>query len=245
MNAQQRRLGILLFVGVIGCSSGGGTGGGFGEDAGTSGGCSGDSDCKGSRICKSGVCVDAQADTGSPSHDTGTPTLDTGVCGAEPGDGCSATKDCCQSSARAPKGQICLSDDSSCHAKCTNDYECTSGCCAALKGESYGACAATSFCPAGGIGDACATSSSCSVGSCAGTTRGWCSRGCSYSSDCNGSYSGGVNKYGGYNFCIAASSGSNFCFPACASDADCTWYPGTVCRDTSTTTGTTVRVCGK
>jgi hypothetical protein len=229
-------VGLAFAVGCIGCSSASSPGS-FGEDAGASGECSKDSDCKGSRICKSGACVDIPVDSGAPAKDTGTPPPDC----AEPGETCTGTT-CCQASTKAPKGAICASNDNVCHAKCASNSECVSGCCATVTGETYGACADKSFCPAGGIGDGCADASSCKSGLCAGGTDGWCTRTCTYSTDCYGDYAT-KNKYGHYNYCVKTTSGSNGCFPSCTTDADCSWYPGMHCASVTTTAGTSVRVC--
>lgn len=225
-----------VFVAATACSSAGSKSSDLGSDAGTTG-CSSDSDCKGSRVCKSGTCVDPTAppDSGT-SSDTG------GGCGILPGGPCTATSQCCQSPSVAPLGQTCVSDDNACHANCTSDNECESGCCAPLKGQTYGVCASKSYCPSGGIGDACASNASCESGNCAGGTTGWCTRYCSYSSDCDGDY-GTQNKYGQDNWCVKNSGGSNVCFPGCSTNADCSWFPGTTCKPASTTTGVSINVC--
>jgi hypothetical protein len=116
---------------AIGCSSSGGSGGG---DA-----CASDSDCKGSRVCVAGECVDP-----SPA-DSGTKPDTAPVCRAA-GESCAGTGDCCQTDKTAPKGEVCITSDHVCHAKCGADSECESGCCAKVTGETFGACAAPSAC---------------------------------------------------------------------------------------------------
>lgn len=240
MKQLSMRVCLLLSIGACACSSSP-TSAGFGGDAGSGAGCTSDSDCKGSRVCKSGECVEGVTDSGTPPPPP--PPADAGPVCSTPGKSCATSLDCCPPGAGASKGAVCLTDDYVCHAKCTTDGECNSGCCAPLKGLSYGACAAKSYCETAGVGDSCASGSSCQSGLlCAGGTNGWCTHGCSDSSDCNGSY-GGKNKYGHYNWCMKTSGGANDCFPGCSTDADCSWYPGTTCKTGSTTVGVSVGVC--
>lgn len=152
-----------LFVGMgiviaLGCSSSGGSGGTGSGDA-----CTSDSDCKGSRVCVGGQCVDP-----TPT-DSGTRT-DTHVCQPS-GQSCAVNGDCCQTDPSAPKGEACITNDHVCHAKCDANGECESGCCAKVTGETYGACAAASAC------------CSCSAGSYACSGSGSiqsCDDGCSW-----------------------------------------------------------------
>jgi hypothetical protein len=68
---------------------------------------------------------------------------------AAPGGWCLQTSQCCQTGKNVgSNGATCLSDDFVCHANCTANSQCTSNCCAALQGVSYGVCADKSFCAA-------------------------------------------------------------------------------------------------
>ncbi len=79
---------------------------------------------------------------------------------ADAGASCLQNTDCCQTGSKVgPLGATCLSDDFVCHAKCTANSQCGSGCCAALQGTNFGACAAAAYCasspsvpPSGGGG---------------------------------------------------------------------------------------------
>jgi hypothetical protein len=65
-----------------------------------------------------------------------------------PGSTCTTTPDCCQSGTGIPQGATCISNDNECHAICNIVWpsECNSNCCAAVNGESYGVCAASTDC---------------------------------------------------------------------------------------------------
>jgi hypothetical protein len=86
--------------------------------------------CESGQTCQSGECT-----TPGP------------VC-SQPGQSCTADKDCCQTGADEAQGAVCISNDSECHAKCTTGSDCESGCCATVTGESYGVCATSSVCQA-------------------------------------------------------------------------------------------------
>lgn len=70
-----------------------------------------------------------------------------------------------------------------------------------------------------GIGDPCMKDQDCISSHCAVDSGGigWCTKACTPTSDCNGSYPGNVNAYGSPNACAASSS----CAPTCAQQSDC------------------------
>ena len=133
-------------------------------------GCTTDTDCKGARVCVNETCVD-----GTPGNDGGpTPTNTDGGSNADTstvtttcdpvGTTCTTTTSCCQTGAGiGAAGAICISNDNLCHAACTTDAECTSGCCAPVQGQTLGVCAESSDCAPTCVqpGGACALSSQC------------------------------------------------------------------------------------
>jgi hypothetical protein len=201
-------LGLLTVVVCVACSSGN-SGGGGGDDAGA--GCSSDADCKGSATCKAGQCVDPGAGD-SGAH------VDAGSC-KHPGDGCGSNTDCCQTDPKAPKGAVCIASDNVCHAKCYANSECESGCCAAIKGESYGACAVASAC------------CECSAGtySCTGTTTlETCDDGCHWTANSCASICKTAGYDGASGCSLDSSKGHDTCDcfyggigDACSSDSTC------------------------
>jgi hypothetical protein len=85
---------------------------------------------------------------------------------ADAGESCLQNADCCQTGSKVgPQGATCLSDDFVCHAKCTANSQCGSGCCAALQGTNFGACAAAAYCApppsSGGGGGGCSSDVQC------------------------------------------------------------------------------------
>jgi hypothetical protein len=73
---------------------------------------------------------------------------DPSYCCVDPGGSCTENGQCCQTGSNVGAyGATCVSNDDTCHAKCHSGGDCASGCCLALTGESYGACAAASYCP--------------------------------------------------------------------------------------------------
>jgi hypothetical protein len=141
-------------------------------------------------------------------------------------------------------GAECISDTGLCHAKCTANAQCSSGCCAGVQGQSYGVCASSSYCQQKkGIGAACTASSECESGRCNGS---WCTESCSASNSiCAGGHgSGGLyNQYGELNWCMSTQGGTMSCFPGCTTGSDCVYYPGTSCKYYRDVTGTTVSIC--
>ena len=128
--------------------------------------CSSDQDCKGTRVCSDGVCVDPtqqQTDSGTNNNTDGNvnnPTCD------PVGTPCTATANCCQSGTGiGTAGAICISNDNLCHAACSSNAECQSGCCALVEGQSLGVCAAATQCAppptCGQAGAACVTPTDC------------------------------------------------------------------------------------
>jgi hypothetical protein len=144
-------------------------------------------------------------------------------------------------------GAVCISNDNLCHAKCSANSDCQSGCCAQVQGESYGGCAASSVCqPTGvGVGGACTSNASCSSGACNGL---WCTESCSpANSACAGGYAanGLYNEYGQFNWCLRDSAGSDVCFPGCSTNGDCAPFAGTSCKTFVDVTGYTTSVCSR
>lgn len=111
--------------------------------------CASDTDCKGSRVCSDGLCVDpsqAGNDGGTTTNNDGGNNNNNNNCDPV-GTTCTATSNCCQTgSGIGPSGAICISNDNLCHAACKTDAECQSGCCALVEGQSLGVCAASSNC---------------------------------------------------------------------------------------------------
>lgn len=144
---------------------------GMGCAASASDRCASDTDCKGSRVCSDGVCVDgAEAGPGNGTDgdggsggDAGNGNGNNGACDPV-GTSCTATTNCCQSgSGIGVSGAICISNDNLCHAACASDAECQSGCCAPVEGQALGVCAVASACAPTCTqpGGACATPSDC------------------------------------------------------------------------------------
>jgi hypothetical protein len=161
-----------------------------------------------------------------------------------PGFTCAMSTECCQTGDTAPTGATCLSDDHLCHAKCTSGSQCKSGCCAALTGQTYGACAATSFCPAlKGVGDPCAANTECATGLCSG----WCRGACDATNDlCLSTSSSAFNSQGNVNWCVLLTTGGYSCFPGCISSSDCAVYgTGLTCKPAMIVDGTTDYVCSQ
>ena len=111
--------------------------------------CSSDNDCKGSRVCSQGICVDpsnnnnSQDDGGTNNNNNNNNNNSCDSVGTT----CTSTANCCQTgSGIGPSGAICISNDNLCHAACKTDAECASGCCAAVQGQSLGVCADSSNC---------------------------------------------------------------------------------------------------
>jgi hypothetical protein len=248
------------------CSGGGGGSTSFPGSCNSDGDCGADESCV-NMVCQ----ATRRSDGGSPAADSGPSsrpdagpdasscagvecggtccqpgeTCENGMCqgcvAAGSGQTCTATTECCQSGTTQPLGATCISNDDLCHANCATGTDCTSGCCAAVQGQSYGVCAAASACLAG-TGSACSTSASCASDYC----QGWCVSSCSASNAvCAGGYGTGglMNEYGQYNWCLADTSGSDICFPGCSTNADCAPFPGTTCQATTDVTGYSTYVC--
>ncbi|HEX8794720.1 MAG TPA: hypothetical protein VF765_27425 [Polyangiaceae bacterium] len=146
-----------------GCDCSGGTPDG-GSSSGGSSGSSGGISSSGSGGGSSGGCIDSSSSTT-----------------------CTSSSQCCQSGANQVNGAICAGDNGSsvytCHAACTSNAQCTSGCCASVNGGGA-VCAAATHCTgssssggggssSGGceqIGQACTSSSQCCSGSTYGNT---------------------------------------------------------------------------
>jgi hypothetical protein len=188
--------------------------------------------CAAGEVCRANACAP--------------PEVDGGVCGA-PGVSCTDTAQCCQTgTGLGTLGAVCISDDNSCHAKCTSGVECKSGCCAPVKGESYGVCAAASYCTTlASTGAHCTSGAQCASGDCAGG-NGWCTTSCSpTNSVCAGGYGADrlYNVYGHFNWCLRNGSGSDTCFPGCNTSSDCAVFPGTTCRSFYDVNNHLVNVC--
>ncbi len=62
---------------------------------------------------------------------------------------CTRSDACCLFDAAYPVGgSVCVAtgEEATCASVCTNDEDCSSGCCAVLDGVPYGACVDSSFC---------------------------------------------------------------------------------------------------
>lgn len=126
--------------------------------------CSSDADCKGTRVCSDGVCIDQSSggnqDAGSNTDSGGNPGNTCDPVGTP----CTATANCCQSGTGiGTEGAICITNDNLCHAACSTNAECQSGCCALVEGSSLGVCAASSECAPTCVapGGACSVPSDC------------------------------------------------------------------------------------
>jgi hypothetical protein len=109
-------------------------------------------------------------DGGSPSgNDGGAPGVDSGPQGScqAPGGACTVTTECCQGGGGVGSGgQVCISNDNACHAICSSNSECASGCCAPVQGQNYGVCATAADCQppppsCSHPGQSCASPSDC------------------------------------------------------------------------------------
>jgi hypothetical protein len=184
---------VVVVVGlVVACGSGSGTPGGNGGSGGQGG---------------------AGGQGGGGGHGGG--DQDTGTC--EPLDGkCSTASDCCTQ----PHGVACVAvspDESVCFGKCTEASECSSGCCAPAKDESY------SICTAGAQpGAACTTPTECCQGG-AGIPNGAacvsvdgkadaCGSICTKSSECAAPGCCNQVKAETYGVCVTSSAGVT-CLP--------------------------------
>ncbi len=117
-----------------------------------------------------GLGSSSGGDAGSSTHDSGSQGgndagtgVDTGAC-VGPGGTCSGTDVCCQSgSGIGSQGQVCISNDNACHAICSSNSDCASGCCAPVQGQSYGVCATAADCTptCSHPGQSCTTPSDC------------------------------------------------------------------------------------
>jgi hypothetical protein len=186
------------------------------------GGCTNDADCFGSQTCVERECV--FVDAGSP--DTGAPETgptkdaapDTGTCAAV-GLSCTESSGCCQTGQGIGiEGAQCISNDGTCHASCSSDSECESGCCAQVDGQTYGVCADSSYCPppppvCTPVGDSCSTQNCCQVGTGIGpygaTCANYeCSAKCYSSSECS---SGCCMELGGESYGACGSPSGHIC----------------------------------
>jgi hypothetical protein len=117
--------------------------------------------CAEGLACDGNRCVDAGAG-GTGAGGTGAGGTGAGGTGAggtggvtcaQPGDYCADSSACCQTGSKVgPYGSICLKNDYVCHAMCSQNSECASGCCAGLNGTTARACADSIYCQQGGSG---------------------------------------------------------------------------------------------
>jgi hypothetical protein len=151
-----------------------------------------------------------------------------------PGNACTVNGDCCQSGTGASMGAYCI-QPGVCHAKCTSDSNCTSGFCAAVTGQTVGACTAR------GVGDPCTANSQCVTGSCAT----WCQASCSVSNSACLSQSWSTANVEGFdNWCLTTVAGDDRCFPGCNTNADCAVYGSAVsCKSFVDVLGFTHSTC--
>lgn len=211
-------LGLVVSM-VAGCSGNAGDE----EDGGSQ--CESDADCKGDRICEDGTCVEMEpsSTSGGASGSQGSGnggSSGPGGC-VDAGSSCSAAS-CCV-------GSRCVDIDDGlyCAANCVEGSDCVSGCCAQVDGGNP-VCAPTSYCvPLKPVGMACSSDSECASNDCIG----WCTQGCSSSSDCDGGY------------CVENTSNENLCFPSCGDTDHCSTFPGTTCQPSTSVDGIEMMVC--
>jgi hypothetical protein len=203
----------LALTAMGGCSSNGS------DDGGTE--CNSDADCKGSRICEEGACVDPSVSSSGTPGPSGSGNGPGPGCGAA-GDGC-ATQACCA-------GNSCVDFDEGayCSADCGQGSDCVSGCCAPLEGGGS-VCAPVEYClPLKPLGVACASNAECASNDCIG----WCTQTCGASSDCGDSA-----------YCVTNEADQNVCFPSCGSTEHCSTFAGTTCQSGTSVEGFDISVC--
>jgi hypothetical protein len=183
--------------------------------------CASDTDCKGARVCSSGICVDPTSssggDAGTTDSGNNSNNNNNNSCNAV-GATCTATASCCQSgSGIGPSGAICISNDNLCHAACASNAECQSGCCAPVQGQALGVCAAASECaptcvgPGGGCSvstDCCQSGTNVPYGATCLTDDFTCHDVCYASSDCS---SGCCIQLQGLSYGACGSAGGHIC----------------------------------
>lgn len=217
---------------------------GGGRDAGPGGsGDAGSCSCAAGQVCGTNACGGSCGTCPFGSTCNGrTCDVTPPMCQSQVGDVCTTNVECCGNAAGTA---TCVNYGGAlgtrCGATCTSGATCSSGCCTPLT-TGGGACAPATYC-VGGTGDACTSTTQCPAADYCATTLGYCSRTCSSSGDCNGIGSGGVNTTNGeYNFCIRT-TGASDCRAGCATNADCTAYPGTYCRTVTGASGASLTVC--
>lgn len=158
-------------------------------------------------------------------------------------DSCYQSK--CKASCAACSGNVDCVNLVNCIAKCTTS-SCVDSCGTAFsKGVAdYNAQASCAFgstscgplCDTGrDLATSCSHDYQCSSGSCAGTdgSNGWCTESCSNSDQC-----------GAYAYCSKNSAGSYSCFPACTTNAGCSYIgPGATCGTGVTAEGYNHTMC--
>jgi hypothetical protein len=128
--------------------------------------------------------------SGETCNSSGTCTQ--GPC-VESGGNCTASAQCCQTGTTVPNGATCTTNDNSCHAICSSNSDCASGCCEPLEGVTYGACADATQCQPQCVapGGTCTASAQCCQtgitvpnGATCTTNDNSCHAICSSNSDC-------------------------------------------------------------
>jgi hypothetical protein len=239
------------------CAAAGCGGGGGDDDDNESSACTDDIQCKGTRVCQNGECIEPNV-TPMPTAGTGgtggalatggsggslpKPTTGgSGGSGVTGGSGGGTTDpqptECIETGGTCTvNGDCCnflegngVCVESHCSDSCVDGDECTSDCCAALEGGG-GACVPSTYCPSGGaLGSACSDSTQCTSGNC---NQLWCTKYCSDSLDCEGD-----------NWCLLTGGGSYMCFPGCPAAGCSSTYSGTTCQAATTVDGFTPSVC--
>jgi hypothetical protein len=187
-------LAFTLIGAPLGACSGG-SGGGTGQT--TSSECTSDSDCKGTRVCDNGSCVDPNGAPDAGKHDSATSGSGTAD-SSPPPPACIATSHSC-----SDNGECCnyqsgtgyctdFGSGGECADSCSSNSDCTSGCCAATSGG----------------GSVCSPASQCQ------TTCHAAGYSCTVNNDC-------CDYRNGQGYC-ANFGGTTACHDSCSSNSDCT-----------------------
>jgi hypothetical protein len=172
-------------------------------------------------LCLLGSCVLPEA-TVDETSDGGGGGFGGGVSCVAPLESCTVTSQCCQTGyGLAVEGAVCASDGV-CHPGCTLGSQCASGCCTTPPGESTNLCAQASYCAGlAPLGSVCSDNNQCLSGVCVngGSGTGWCSRTCTFQSDCPDEP---------LMVCDKNTAGVDICWVSCYFPSDCAKYGANV-----------------